>query len=169
MAIRLILLLALISASVFPAFAHAKTQVGCLKDLLMAATGPRHAAVVRNKFVIDRGFEEYFSIFGPRLKLILDRTLPGFRWLESGAGLANAPREFLAIPTANPLQIVGVSYVIPKGAFESPSFVHMGGRFLENIANDELGKFDLITDTSVRTPTPNRSISFCKNTSTSST
>lgn len=138
----LALLFCVITAASAFAGDSAEPCLGALTTKLNA----NYDVVVKNSFPHDRGLGEYYDNFGETFRKVLTNPRSGFRWLESGAGHANVPRDYLRLNPEADVQIVGVSFFAPPGAFESPKFIHLGGRLLENITNKELGKFDLITD-----------------------
>lgn len=103
-----------------------------------------------NKFNTTRGLDDYKKHFGPYFEAVLENlNFAKDRWLDAGAGNALAQREVQIARYAEikgtPLVAVGVEK--PKEApIVLPGFIYKSGRYIEDIPNSELGKFDLITD-----------------------
>lgn len=96
-----------------------------------------------NWFVTARGLQEYISQF--KFKDFLFQLTPHHRWLDSGAGRALAQKEYLNQATA-PAQTTAVSYKKPWFVWSKKNLNYMSDRFIEDISDQELGQFDLITD-----------------------
>lgn len=109
-----------------------------------------------NWFVTSRGMNEYSAEFTNHKSTDLsfrekvNRLGPRGRWLDAGAGRANAQREFLeTVPNFNDApELVALAYKkpffvgIPKGS----KMKYLSGRMIEEIPDQELGTFDIISD-----------------------
>lgn len=94
-------------------------------------------------FRTDRTLAEYVGTFGTAFQQDLQKLGPNGHWLDSGAGEGAALAQFGDSRTASP-KLTGVTY---KSAFVGNHKVRiLNGRYLEEIALDEIGLTDLITD-----------------------
>lgn len=109
-----------------------------------------------NWFVTNRGLNEYSWEFtnqksgGLSFKDKVKSLKSGARWLDAGAGRANAQLELLAtIPNFDDSPEL-VAVAVKKPFFvklpKTNKMSYLSGRFLEDITDAELGSFDIITD-----------------------
>ncbi|KHD89905.1 MAG: hypothetical protein OM95_01630 [Bdellovibrio sp. ArHS] len=94
-----------------------------------------------------RGLDTYKRAMGPEFSKSVDRVLQkeNSHWFDSGAGHAFAVRQALESPTTHAtFQATVVAY--ETSAQSSGRLKVHEGRFLENIADREIPKSDLITD-----------------------
>lgn len=97
-------------------------------------------------FTKGRGLGTYQLAMGKEFTESFHRLLqlPHSHWFDSGAGHAFAVRQALELPEARHLKSTVVAYET-SATSEGPLKV-IAGRFLENIADHEIPKSDLITD-----------------------
>jgi hypothetical protein len=102
-----------------------------------------------SQFIVKRNWVNYTNKFAPHLRDDLLALGHGQRWFNSGAGNAVAEKEYLS--KSNHSEVVSLVYqrdasLLDSDLPHSPRFHFMEGRFLEEVSNFELGKFDVITD-----------------------
>lgn len=128
------------------------------QTLDLAEVKKTEKTISTNGFTTARDLTEYQSIFKIRnedyLKGPFTTKLASLqnnhRWLDSGAGRAYAQKTFLKSfnHSEEAPELIALSYKKPALLLPvfSKKFKYQEGRWLEDIPNKELGKFDLITD-----------------------
>lgn len=99
-----------------------------------------------NLFTKGRGLQTYKVVLGQEFAKSFERMLlkPDAHWFDSGAGHAFAVRQALLLPTSQNLSSTVVAY--ETSAKSGKNLKVISGRFLENIADTEIPKSDLVTD-----------------------
>jgi len=113
-----------------------------------------HEIVKRNGFSKGRTLEDYVDFFGPEFSEALAALPDGAHWIDMGSGENRAIEEFMRGAEAQGRRVfaTGITYKAGREIYEpTPGLRVLEGRYLENIANQEIvgppyGKADIITD-----------------------
>jgi SAM-dependent methyltransferase len=108
-----------------------------------------------NSFNTERDLQVYEALFGPSFRKKLRTFKSRQRWLDAGAGKARAmtdfSRRYRRREREKPLPaLVAVGVKKPEdiapSLLDQRRFRYLEGRFIEDIPDNELGHFDVITD-----------------------